>query len=80
MVSFKKAVQHALTISVYVDLVVSIQDSHVSTTFRICVKCNLINCLFELQFIGAHGWRYYSMLECCDKYFSCRRKEKEIKL
>lgn len=70
--------QHALTISVHRDPVVSIQDSHVPTMFGICVKCNLINCLLELELISTHGWRHHSMLECCDKHFICGRKEKKI--
>lgn len=70
--------QHALTISVHRDPVISIQDSHVPTTFEICVKCNLINCLLELELIGTHGWRHHSMLEGCDKHFICGRKEKKI--
>lgn len=74
-VSFNKTVQHALTISVQRDLVISIQDSQVSTMFGICVKCNLINCLLELELIGTHGWRHHSMLEHCDKYFICGREK-----
>lgn len=66
----------ALTISVQRDSVISIQDSHVSTMFEICVKCNLVNCLLELDLIGTHGWRHHSMLECCDKHFICGREEK----
>lgn len=69
--------QHGLTVSVHRNPVTSIQDSHVPTTFGICVKCNLIYCLLELDLIGTHGWRHHSMLEGCDKHFICGRKEKK---